>query len=170
MSNVAVMWFSAQAVAVLLLSQVVLLHTATRSVVAGVVSECSAGSCSDCLDAATSREIEALIEAQPVTLVAIPNMRCTLAAEAKLEQCGVTPTVEYFTPADISATWSNFQTADAKWRYMDCRYHTEQGGMTMHSWVFVDGQLLGDGFDITQLPCSALTGGEAVGGAHDGLR
>ena len=141
-----------------------------QAAVAGVISECSEGSCTDCLDAATSREIEALIETQPVVLVAIPNMRCTIAALAKLEQCGVTPTVEYFTPVDISSSWSNFQTTDAKWRYMDCRYHTEQGGMTMHSWVFVDGQLLGDGFDIMQLPCSDLASSTRSSDPHDGLR
>jgi hypothetical protein len=67
----------------------------------------------------------------------------------------------FFTPADISTSWNTFVTGqrpprltrglyicsaahltrehlteDARWRYMDCRYHTEQGGMTMHSWVF----------------------------------
>ena len=138
----------------------------------GVVSECSAGSCADCLDAATSRELEALITSEPVVLVAIPNMRCTVAAQAKLSQCGIEAAVETFTPADIDQTWSNFQTEDAKWRYMDCRYHTEQGGMTMHSWVFVGGELLGDGFDIMQLDCSALASGGAEGAAHhdDGLR
>ena len=152
-----------------LLHSLVLIQAAAMPM-AGVVSECSAGSCSDCLDAATAREIEAVVASEPVTLVAIPNMRCTIAAQAKLERCGVTPAVEYFTPADISSSWSNFQTADAKWRYMDCRYHTEQGGMTMHSWVFVNGQLLGDGFDIMQLPCSALTGNDAESAVRDGLR
>lgn len=151
---------------VLFLSLLLLLQLAA----AGVISECSEGSCPDCLDAATSHEIEALIKTHPVVLVAIPNMRCTIAALAKLEQCGVTPTIEYFTPVDISSSWSNFQTTDAKWRYMDCRYHTEQGGMTMHSWMFVEGQLLGDGFDIIQRPCSDLAGSVGSSDPHDGLR
>lgn len=124
---------------------------------AGVISECSAGSCADCLDAATSGSLEKLISASAVVLIAIPNMRCTLSAQRKLQSCGIRATEHFFTPADIGTSWSNFQTEDAQWKYMDCRYHTEQGGMTMHSWIFLNGELLGDGFDIMELPCATLT-------------
>ena len=85
-------------------------------------------------------------------------MRCTIAAQRKLAACAVNFKEHLFNPADISTSWSSFQTTDAQWRYMDCRYHTEQNGMTMHSYVFIGGQLLGDGFDIMNLPCSALSG------------
>ena len=69
-------------------------------------------------------------------LVSIPNMRCTANALAKFASCGTTYETYTFTPDDIVSTWSDFAaTSDAIWKYMDCKYHTDAGGMTMHSYV-----------------------------------
>merc|ERR1711908_139115 len=100
---------------------------------------------------------EKMIAEKPVVLIGIPNMRCTLAAKRKFQSCGIEYSEKTFTPSDIQSSWSSFaKTTDGCWRYMDCKYHTEEGGMTMHSYVFAHGKFLGDGFDISSEPCSSF--------------
>merc|ERR1719198_2395269 len=91
-------------------------------------------------------------------MYAIPNMRCTMAGHAKFSQCGIPLIEDHFTPSDISSSWADFSsTTDAIWKFMNCKYPVSEGGMVMHSYVFVDGQLKGDGFDVSGQSCSDLT-------------
>ena len=123
------------------------------------VSICSGGDCDGCeIDNAAQSELEALIASSGTVLIGIPNMRCTAAAQAKFAACGTSYASHTFTPSDISTSWSDFAlTSDAVWRYMDCAHHTEINGMTMHSYVFVDGTLLGSGFEADNYDCSKFS-------------
>mmetsp|Transcript_26481 Transcript_26481/g.43432 ORF Transcript_26481/g.43432 Transcript_26481/m.43432 type:complete len:166 (-) Transcript_26481:75-572(-) len=101
--------------------------------------------------------IESKISASNAYMFAIPNMRCTIAGRARFQECGIELEEENFHPADIASTWSDFHsTSDPTWKYMNCKYPVQEGGMVMHSYVFVDGQLKGDGFDLYKGACSAL--------------
>merc|ERR1712216_551436 len=121
-------------------------------------ARCTAPSCNDCgLEADAIATIEKKIATTPVYMTAIDNMRCTLAGRHKFQQCGIELKEDTFAPADISTTWHDFsQTSDGTWKYMNCKYHVEEGGMVMHSYVFVDGKLMGDGFDVSKMSCSNL--------------
>eukprot|EP00747_Dinoflagellata_sp_TGD_P165558 gnl/TRDRNA2_/TRDRNA2_186984_c0_seq1.p1 gnl/TRDRNA2_/TRDRNA2_186984_c0~~gnl/TRDRNA2_/TRDRNA2_186984_c0_seq1.p1 ORF type:complete len:157 (+),score=34.81 gnl/TRDRNA2_/TRDRNA2_186984_c0_seq1:61-531(+) len=115
------------------------------------------------MSAAAATEIEDKIRATPVYMYAIPNMRCTLSGQSKFRSCGIALQEDNFVPEDIASTWANFgATTDPTWKYMNCRYPVSQGGMVMHSYIFVDGQLKGDGFDVASMSCSQLRSEDAA--------
>ena len=115
--------------------------------------QCAGGACDGCaIDASTKASIASMIAGGGTVLLGIPHVRCTLTAQSKLSSCGVKFTEWLFTPSDLRSSWNHFDTTDdAVWRYMDCKYHTATSdGMTMHSYLFVDGELLGSGFAASE--------------------
>lgn len=119
--------------------------------------QCVPPDCACGLEQSRVQEIEASIADDAAYMLAIPNMRCTLAGLSKFQECNIAVKQELFSPKDISSTWNNFAaTSDPTWKYMNCKYPVSEGGMTMHSYVFVGGQLKGDGFDTMSSDCSDL--------------
>lgn len=83
-------------------------------------------------------------------ILAIQNMRCTLAAEGALHDKGEEATTKYFT-----ATLSNSgggpppyeKGASDVWDYLHgCYPNDKEGANIMHSYVFKDGKFIGQGF------------------------
>mmetsp|Transcript_123545 Transcript_123545/g.192931 ORF Transcript_123545/g.192931 Transcript_123545/m.192931 type:complete len:162 (-) Transcript_123545:103-588(-) len=120
--------------------------------------QCTRDSGCECgLSAEEVSRIHQKVSAPGAYMYAIPNMRCTVSGRAKFQSCGIPLKEDSFTPSDIDATWSNFvASTDSTWKYMQCKYPVHEGGMVMHSYVFVDGELKGDGFDVSTRPCSEL--------------
>jgi len=113
--------------------------------------------CACGLSTANVNRIEDKIRAGGAYMYAIPNMRCTNAGRARFQECGIPLNEDIFGPSDIASTWNNFgRTIDSTWKYMQCEHPVEEGGMQMHSYIFVDGKLKGDGFDVSKVGCPAL--------------
>jgi len=92
-------------------------------------------------------EMEEAIRTRPVTLLAMPHMRCTDAAVARLEGAGV---------CFHTISWTEHD--DPLWKYLQCLHpHEIVGTMQMHSYVYIDGKFAGNGFKL--LP-GAMSEGE----------
>merc|ERR1719181_2131949 len=92
-----------------------------------------AGKCDDVLDVDTRNSIHQLIHTSPVALIAMKNVRCTIAAQSRLEHANVCYKSRIFTDPDSKL-----------WAYMKC-LHPETN---MHSYVYIGGEYVGDGFSL----------------------
>ena len=92
-----------------------------------------AGKCDDVLDVDTRNSIHQLIHTSPVALIAMKNVRCTIAAQSRLEHANVCYKSRIFTDPDSKL-----------WAYMKC-LHPETN---MHSYVYIGGEDHGDGFSL----------------------
>lgn len=85
-----------------------------------------------------------------VLLVALNDMRCTLAAEGALNAKGVSFTQKSFKAILSSAGGGPppyKSGASDIWDYLHCTYPDDkQNGAIMHSYVFLDGKFIGQGF------------------------
>ncbi|CAE8642331.1 unnamed protein product [Polarella glacialis] len=83
-----------------------------------------------------------------VVIIANPQMRCTKAVEAALTSKGAQYSLHSF------ATSFQYQSGQsAVWDWLHCTYpddRIEGNGMIMHSYVFVQGKFIGDGFAAAQ--------------------
>lgn len=90
-----------------------------------------------------------LVEANPVTIVAFKQpMRCTLAALARLDAS--TACYEDMRFRDEEYQFGQDSTISAPlWRYHVCQYPDNKvGGAQMHSYIWIGGQMHGNGFDL----------------------
>jgi uncharacterized protein (DUF2237 family) len=103
----------------------------------------AADQCAHLLDAATLSSVNDLIAQSPVVLLAMTNVRCTIAAQKRFEQSSV---------CFKSRMWSD--PASALWGYLKCK-HPETD---MHSYVYIGGKYIGDGFSMlpSKTPAPAL--------------
>merc|ERR1711871_672211 len=83
----------------------------------------------------TRNSIHQLIHTSPVALIAMKNVRCTIAAQSRLEHANVCYKSRIFTDPDSKL-----------WAYMKC-LHPETN---MHSYVYIGGEYHGDGFSLLQ--------------------
>lgn len=104
----------------------------------------TADACAHLLDRSALASVNALIAQAPVVLVAMSNVRCTIAAQKRFEQGEV---------CYKSHMWSN--PASPLWAYMKCK-HPEND---MHSYVYIGGKYVGDGFSMlpTHTPPARLS-------------
>jgi len=89
--------------------------------------------CEHILDAPTRTSIHALIQSSPVALIAMKNVRCTIAAQRRLESSSTCYKSRIFT-----------DPRSKLWKYMRC-LHPETN---MHSYVYIGGEYVGDGFSL----------------------
>jgi len=96
--------------------------------------------CDALLPPSRRAHIHSLITSKPVLLVGIPHMRCTMAATERLESKGA------------CFHWEEMSSSpeDEVWKYMQCLHpHEIVGGMQMHSYVYIGGDFLGNGFVLS---------------------
>ena len=98
----------------------------------------SSGPCDALLPAARRAEIARLIETEPVLLIGMRHARCTAAAAARLEAAGA------------CFRWESWDDPEEPlWAYMKCLHPAEVvNGMMMHSYVYIGGKYLGNGFAL----------------------
>lgn len=90
------------------------------------------------VDPSRIAEMEEAIRTQPVTLLGMPHMRCTDAAVARLEGAHA---------CFHTISWTD--PADPLWTYLQCLHpHETVGTMQMHSYVYIGGQFVGNGFKL----------------------
>ena len=90
------------------------------------------------VDPSRIAEMEEAIRTQPVTLLGMPHMRCTDAAVARLEGTHA---------CFHTISWTD--PADPLWTYLQCLHpHETVGTMQMHSYVYIGGQFVGNGFKL----------------------
>jgi len=89
--------------------------------------------CAHLLDSNTRTSVHQLIAKAPVVLIAMTNVRCTIAAQHRFEQSNV---------CYKSRMWSDPDSS--LWSYMKC-LHPETD---MHSYVYIGGKYIGDGFSM----------------------
>ena len=99
----------------------------------------SVSDCASLLPAARIAEIDHAIATHPVTLLGMAHMRlCTDAALQRLEgasACGHT------------ISWTD--ASDPLWAYLQCKHpHEIVNGMQMHSYVYIGGSFVGNGFKL----------------------
>lgn len=98
------------------------------------------GPCDGFLPAARRAEIARLIASEPVLMLGMRHMRCTAAAAARLEGAGACFRWE---------AWD--EASEPLWSYMKCLHpHEEVGGMQMHSYVYIGGKYIGNGFALSE--------------------
>ena len=94
--------------------------------------------CASLLLAERREAIHAMIRSQPVVLIGMRHMRCTNAASERLEAAGACFQLE---------SWD--EPTEPLWAYMKCLHPGELvGGMEMHSYVYVGGEYVGNGFAL----------------------
>ena len=93
--------------------------------------------CAGVITSEQVEEIESLVALHPVVLFGVKGVRCTLAAEAALDARGACYHTRYF------------EDTDPIYDYFKCLYPGETVGSTpMHSYVFIGGQPVGNGFRL----------------------
>ena len=103
-------------------------------------SSTTSSSCDALLPAARREEIARLIASEQVLLLGMRHARCTDAAAARLEAAGACFRWEAWDEAD-----------DPLWSYMKCLHPAEVvNGMMMHSYVYLGGKYLGNGFALSE--------------------
>mmetsp|Transcript_15723 Transcript_15723/g.33460 ORF Transcript_15723/g.33460 Transcript_15723/m.33460 type:complete len:694 (+) Transcript_15723:136-2217(+) len=109
----------------------------------------AASACDSILPASRVSEINALIANKPVVMFGMPHMRCTMAAAERLERANACFHWEQWTDA-----------ADPIWTYFQCLHpHEIVGGMQMHSYVYIGGEYIGNGFKLDPRRNGALSDG-----------
>ena len=104
----------------------------------------AASSCDTLLSAARREEIHALVQSEPVLLIGMRHMRCTNQANERLEASGVCFRTESWDDPD-----------EPLWAYMKCLHPRELvGGMEMHSYVYIGGKYVGNGFALREASMS----------------
>ena len=104
-------------------------------------------SCDSLLTATELADVKSAISSHAVALFGLKDYRCTMAAEATLSEQGVCYEKHIFTG-----------TSDARLSYFKCKYAAEIGDIGSgsanmdHSYFFVGGKYLGDGFKATTTP------------------
>ncbi len=97
-------------------------------------------SCGHLLDAKRISEIDSLISTEPVLLFGMAHTRCAAAAAERLERAGACFKHESWSDAD-----------DPLWSYMKCKHpHEIVNGMEMHSYVYIGGRFVGNGFKLRE--------------------
>ena len=96
--------------------------------------------CSHLLPASRKAEIDGLIGSEPVLLLGMRHARCTMAASERLESVGA------------CFRWVDWQApSEPLWAYLKCKHPGEVvGGMEMHSYVYIGGRYVGNGFTLSQ--------------------
>ena len=98
----------------------------------------SVSDCSSLLPASKIAEIDHAIATHPVTLLGMAHMRCTDAALQRLE--GASACVH-------TISWT--EASDPLWAYLQCKHpHEIVNGMQMHSYVYIGGSFVGNGFKL----------------------
>ena len=96
--------------------------------------------CSHLLPASRKAEIDGLIGSEPVLLLGMRHARCTMAASERLESVGA------------CFRWVDWQApSEPLWAYLKCKHPGEVvGGMEMHSYVYIGGRYVGNGFTLSR--------------------
>lgn len=85
---------------------------------------------------------ELIASSKGALVIANPNMRCTVAVKAALDIKGVK-----YEEHDFSAPFTYTAGASDVWDWLHCNYPDDkEGTMIMHSYVFIDGGFIGQGF------------------------
>jgi hypothetical protein len=93
--------------------------------------------------------LKAFVEANPVAIVALDSpMRCTIAARDRMRTLGACFDEMIF--SDESYSFGVDATISAPlWKYHVCQYPDNKvGNAQMHSYVWIGGQMRGNGFDF----------------------
>mmetsp|Transcript_61576 Transcript_61576/g.191165 ORF Transcript_61576/g.191165 Transcript_61576/m.191165 type:complete len:503 (-) Transcript_61576:207-1715(-) len=100
---------------------------------------------------------QVIADTKGVLVVAIPGMRCTEAAVAALTTGGVAYTLkEFHGPFAYQAGES------AVWDWLHCKYHDDrEGSLVMHSYVFLDGAFVGQGFRAADKAKAGVLGAQS---------
>merc|ERR1719261_187880 len=109
---------------------------------------------------ADQHKLEDEIAASKVLVVGLHNARCTDAALAALHGLNACVKEHYF--ANVN---------DPLWAYLQCKYPEEKvGNMMMHSYVWIGGEFVGNGFKVSKatggLTTAALTAKLSAAGAE----
>ena len=98
----------------------------------------SVSDCSSLLPASRIAEIDHAIATHPVTLLGMAHMRCTDAALQRLESASA---------CVHTISWTD--ASDPLWAYLQCKHpHEIVNGMQMHSYVYIGGEFVGNGFKL----------------------
>ena len=101
-------------------------------------------------------KIQAAIQSNAVVIFGIRNTRCAMAAEDRLER------------ASACYKFEEFSMTSATWDYFKCLHPNEmEGGVMMHSYVYIGRQFVGNGFALLEqrMPAATLTSKLAAAGA-----
>ena len=83
------------------------------------------------------------------------NMKCTKAAMTKMNNLSISYLDQRF--SDDSYMFGDDTTiANPIWKYHTCLFNHITGGMHMHSYVWIRGELHGNGFTFSTLPDDKL--------------
>jgi uncharacterized protein (DUF2237 family)/glutaredoxin len=107
--------------------------------------------CDDLLPQADRDSLQSTISSNKVVVYGISNARCTVAAE------------DTFKNKKACMKTSYFDASSPMWSYLQCLYPDEKvGDMPMHSYVWIGGDFVGNGFklllDSTDYRCSGSGG------------
>jgi len=95
-----------------------------------------------------------------VLLIAMRNMRCTEAVLTALGAKGIAYTLKEF-----KGEFAYTKGESSIWDWLHCKYPDDsQGGTTMHSYVFNDGEFVGQGFAAASLVESGRLAGSGTAG------
>jgi len=103
------------------------------------------GACGAILPSSRMEEVHRLIQSEPVMVFGMLHSRCLSAASDRLQSVGACFRLE---------SWED--PKDDLWKYMQCLHPNEiVNGMMMHSYVYIKGEYLGNGFVLLEETTSA---------------
>ena len=115
-------------------------------------------SCAGILPAATVQQWEDAIASNPVVMIAISNRGCTNAANTRLQAAGVC-----YESIEIDGSASS-----PEWQYLQCMHPQDRMCPTCgfsHSYAWIGGAYIGNGFAIRDLPDNQMTDRLVAAGA-----
>jgi len=105
----------------------------------------ASSACAVLLPASRVSAIEQLIRSEPVLIFGMKHTRCLSAASERLEAAGACFRLE---------SWE--RRNDPLWQYMQCLHPNELvNGVMMHSYVYIGGEYIGNGFALLEESMSA---------------
>jgi len=129
-------------------SAVAALSAAPAAAAAASPFTAASAKCDHLLPAERRQQVAQWVASEPVLMLAMRHMRCTNAAAERLEQAGACFRLE---------SWE--EASEPLWRYLQCVHpHELVNGMQMHSYVYIGGAFVGNGFKLAAdaMPQAAL--------------
>jgi len=107
--------------------------------------------CRHHLPASDYLELQRTVEGHPVAIYAVDRpMRCTVSALQRFDAAGACYALMMFTDEEYQFRMDE-TISHPLWRYHACAYPENiVGGMQMHSYVWIDGRMHGNGFDMLE--------------------